>query len=129
MSTETNKAIARRFFEEVYNKRNLAVIDQLLAPDIVNHSTGVRGLESVRLVMTSGLAKYPDVRVIFEDFIAEGDKVAIRGTDHFTDPSSGKKVSLPWIEIVRIEEGKLAEAWYQSDTIAYADILPAKGSG
>jgi predicted ester cyclase len=126
MSTNTNKAIARRFFEEVYNQRNLAVLDEILSPEVINHNTGVRGVETARKFITANLAMFPDVQVTIEDLIAEGDKVVVRGTDHFTDPHSGKKVALTWIEIMRMEEDKVVEAWAELDMSALADILPGK---
>jgi predicted ester cyclase len=127
MSTQTNKAIARRFFEEVYNNRNLAVLDEILAPDIVNHNTDVRGRETARKFITANIAMFPDVHVNLEDVIAEGDKVVVRGTDHFTVPQTGKKMALTWIEIMRIEKDMIAEAWAELDMSAIADILPTRG--
>jgi predicted SnoaL-like aldol condensation-catalyzing enzyme len=126
MSLEINKAIARRFFEEVYNQRNLAVLDEILSPEVINHNTGVRGLETARKFITANLVMFPDVQVTLEDLIAEGDKVVVRGTDHFTNPRTGKKTALTWIEIMRIEAGKVVEAWAEMDMSALADILPGK---
>jgi len=123
MSTETNKIMVRRFFEEVFNHRNLAVMDEILASDIVNHNTRVHGLENAKRLITSIIASYPDRHVTLDDFIAEGDKVCVRGTDQFTEPNGGKKVSIPWIEILRIEDGKAVEAWAVEDMSFFKEQL------
>jgi len=129
MTIETNKVIARRFFDEIYNQRNLAVIDELLAPQVVNHNSGVSGRESARKLIGAVIARFPDVHVTFEDLIAEGDKVVIRGTDHFTDPLTRKMLDLTWIEIVCFQGGRIAEAWYEADMSSYAGLIPDKGAG
>jgi predicted ester cyclase len=89
MSTpEENKAAERRFNEEVWHKRNLAVIDELVAPDFVDHSPlpgqgpGREGFRQVGVELA--LAAFPDVRITIESLVAEGDMVVVRWTAEAT---------------------------------------------
>jgi len=118
MSAETNKAIVRRFFEEVFNKRNLALVDEFVAPNYTNHNSPIQisGLEGAKRTITAELEAFPDLHTTIEDIIAEGDKVVVRCTDRFTHQPDGRKMSLSWIEILRLENGKAVEAWFEADT-------------
>jgi predicted ester cyclase len=117
MSVETNKAIVRRLFEEVYNRRNLAAMDEFIAPGYVNHNASfqVRGPEAAKRAAAAQFDAFPDLHTTIEDIIAEGDKVVVRATDHFTDQRDGQQVALTWIEILRLENGKVVEAWAEAD--------------
>jgi len=113
MSLEENKAIVRRFVEE-FNKRNLAIIDELVSPDYVDHDRKVRGRETDFNHGKQALAKllkdYPDLHTTIEDIIAEGDKVWYLEKDTGTD-SSGKKMDATSLIILRIVNGKFVESW------------------
>ena len=86
MSPEQNKAVTRRYLEELWTQNNLAVIDQIIAPDVVGHVAGqtFRGADALRQRANNLRAIYSDVRFIVEDQIAEGDKVAQRVTGRGT---------------------------------------------
>jgi len=113
MSLEKNKAIVRRFVEE-FNKRNLFIIDDLIAPDYVDHTRKVRGRETDfnhgKQAIANLLKDYPDLHTTIEDIIAEGDKVWYLEKDTGTD-SSGKKMDATSLFIVRIVNGKFVESW------------------
>lgn len=115
--TSKNKKVVNRFFEEAFNKRNLALIDEFVSPDFTNHNSSmhVRGIEGVKRGFIAQFAAFPDIQTTIEDLIAEGDKVVVRARDRFTQPSDGKPVELTWIEIIRLEDGKFAEAWVEAD--------------
>ncbi|HVP20898.1 MAG TPA: ester cyclase [Anaerolineaceae bacterium] len=117
MSIETNKAIVRRIFEEIFNNRNFPVVDELIAPDYINHnvSLAVQGPEGVKKMAIAQFKAFPDLHTTIEDIIAEGDKVVVRATDHFSHQPDGKKIALTWIEILRLENGKAVEAWFEAD--------------
>ncbi len=66
MSLEENKAIVRRFIE-AYNKRNLHLFDDLVAPDYVDHANQIRGVESLKQVMNMGFKGVPDWHETIED--------------------------------------------------------------
>ena len=113
MSLEKNKAIVRSYFEAV-DKRNLAVLDELIAPDYVDHDRKVRGRETDfnhgKQAIAKILQDYPDLHTTIEDIIAEGDKVWFLEKDTGTD-SSGKKMDATSLIILRIVNGKFVESW------------------
>ena len=109
MSLEKNKAMIRKGVEEV-NKRNLAVLDEFIAPDYVDHTNPLRGLEDVKQFYTKAFKDFPDYHRTIEDIIAEGDKVWVRVKFTGTAPS-GKKIELTTVSILRIVDGKYVEGW------------------
>ncbi len=120
MSTETNKALARRVFDEVINGRNLAIVDELAATDYEEHNPlpGQRtGLDGLKDRYTMVLRAF-EPRFTIEDVIAEGDRVVLRWTSsgkHVGEfmgmPPTDKTYTNSGIEIWRVENGKLAEHW------------------
>jgi len=116
MSLGKNKTIIRKGIEEI-NKRNLAVLDEFISPDYVDHTNPLRGLEDVKQFYTRTLKDFPDLYRSIEDIIAEGDKVWVRFKITATDPT-GKKIELPTVTIYRIVNGKIVEAWSVPQTIS-----------
>ena len=81
MSTEDNKALLRHFYEEVFNQKHIAAIDQFIDPNQVDHSAPPGtpgGIEGTRQLIGMYLTAFPDHQVTVEDMIAEGDKVVAR---------------------------------------------------
>jgi predicted ester cyclase len=84
MSTEENKAIVQRLFEEVFNERRLNRADELVAPDYLDHAAvpgqapGLEGAKQQRWAMY--FAAIPDMHATIDDLVAEGDKVVVRYT-------------------------------------------------
>jgi predicted ester cyclase len=120
MSLEENKAIVRRFVE-AYNKRNLNLFDDLLAPDYFDHTSKV-GIEGLKQLMNMAFKAFPDLHETIEDIIAEGDKVWVRITFTGTNTGewlgfapTGKKVTSKNVDTYRIVNGKLAEYWNVTD--------------
>ena len=114
MSLEENKAIVRRFVE-AYNKRNLDLFDDLLAPDYFDHTSKV-GVEGLKQLMKMAFKAFPDFHETIEDIIAEGDKVWARITFTGTHTGefmgiapTGKKITTEMVDIFRIVNGKLVE--------------------
>jgi steroid delta-isomerase-like uncharacterized protein len=140
MSTEENKALVRRLWEEVLNKRNLEVADELLAPGSVNHEAPAgrthEGPESLKQVVGMLTSAFPDHHTIVEDIIAEGDKVMVRTTFSGTHqgpfmgiPPTGKRFSQQQIHVVRIVDGKATEHWAVRDDISMMQqlgVLPVR---
>jgi len=126
MSLKENKAIIRSFFEAV-NRRNLAVIDELIAPDYVDHTLQRQGLEGLKQFLKFLFKTFPDWHEITKDMIAEGDKVWIRvkySATHkgewrgslplmpkrnYVLPPTGKKITFTGVHIYRIVDGKVVE--------------------
>ena len=138
MSTEENKALMRRFYEEVYNQKNLAAIDDYIAPNFFNHSasqlgiTGGGDLEHVKQFVSMVMQVFPDLHYTVEDLIAEGDKVVARLTISGTQqgafmgiPATGKHVTVSNIEIFRITNGRGVETWVQVDFLGLLQQLGA----
>jgi steroid delta-isomerase-like uncharacterized protein len=77
---ETNKAQLRRTYEELFNQGNLAKVDELIAPDCINHEVppgmNNRGPESIRQVVIMLRTAFPDLHGTIEELVAEGDTVA-----------------------------------------------------
>ena len=126
MSLEQNKAIARRHFEELWTKGDLAVADEIYSPSTVGHcgslpdQTGYPECEKelVRL----DLIAFPDGVATVEDQIAEGDKVVtrwrFRGTQRgalYGHPASGNTVAVAGFHVHRIVDGKIVEVWALGD--------------
>ncbi|HEY3438571.1 MAG TPA: ester cyclase [Actinotalea sp.] len=126
MSEADNKAAARRFFEEGWNKGDLAEVRAFLAEGFVSHNSLDPSIQSSD-AYCRGLVAYrqafPDLVTTVEDVIAEGDRVVARGTDRGTHrgefmgrAATGRSVTATWIEIFRMESGKAVEGWVESDT-------------
>src|SRR5215467_2463392 len=103
MSIEQNKAMARRWSEELWGKGNLAVADEIIAPDYVRHDPGdpfpARGPEDVKRIVGLLRGMLPDLRIEIDAMVAEGDLVVTRYTSTATDtrgymgrPPTGKPI-------------------------------------
>jgi steroid delta-isomerase-like uncharacterized protein len=118
-----NKAVVRRFLEELWNQSNFTVVDELLASDYDGHSsTVIRGAEGAMAFIPTLRAAFPDFQFRVLDQIAEGDRVATRwklsGAHEGTFqgvPPSGKRVEMTGITIFRLADGKLIDGWTNED--------------
>jgi steroid delta-isomerase-like uncharacterized protein len=118
---ERNKAAFRRMYEEGLNRGNLAVADELIAPDCIDHEAhpgGDRGPESIRQLITMLRTAFPDLHFTIEELIAEGDTVAGRLTMNGTHdgpligiPPTGRAVQQAHMHFVRLQDGKAIEHW------------------
>lgn len=133
MSVEKNKAIVRRLFEEVHNKRNLDVIEEVFAPVCVNHGPGgdsETSTDHYREGAAEIAAAAPDVHDEIINMMAEGDKVGVlfarqeTFTNQFRNlPPTGVKASIWGYQLCRIEDGKIVEQWSVFDTVAIQKFL------
>lgn len=117
MSTEQNKAVVRRFIDQVLNKQDVASLDELFAPDYVNHAIP-GGREGMRQVFTMLPAAFPNLKQEFrlEHLLAEGDYVVARITYHFSN--GGKQATESGLSEYRVVDGKIVEDWPPSGTLA-----------
>jgi predicted ester cyclase len=121
MSTEENKVLVRRFYEEVHNRGNLGAIDEFIDPSFVDHTPVTElapGIEGVKQVFTMLTSAFPDFRLTVEEQIAEGDKVMSRGAVTATHKGefmgiapTGKQIKLNFIEILGVVAGKITDRW------------------
>jgi steroid delta-isomerase-like uncharacterized protein len=131
--TEDNKALNRRFVEEVINQGNTDAIDELIDPGVVDHAappgfpTGREGAKQFAAMMRSA---FPDLHLTIEDMIAEGDKVVMRSTWSGTHegefmgiPATGRRVTVSAIDISRVADGRMVEHWEQSDALGLMQQL------
>jgi predicted ester cyclase len=141
MSTEDNKAIVRRVIEEIWEKGNLAAVDELIAPNFVMNDPNfeVHGPEGFKEMVKATHTAFPDIQSTIRDQIAEGDKVLTRFTQRCTHKGefgwfgiapTGKELTIEGMEVVRIENGKLVERWVRLDLLGMLqqmDVMPALG--
>jgi steroid delta-isomerase-like uncharacterized protein len=135
MSTEQNKALARRFIEEIWNQKNLALARELIAATYVFHTPGSPpglppGPEGFHQFASAFLTAFPDVHTSIEDQLAEGDKVVTRWTSRGTNtgslfgmPTTGKSATITGITIDRFAEGKIVESWDELDQLGMLQQL------
>ena len=140
MSTEANKTSARRFYDEVFNKKNRAAIDEFIDPNQVDHAAPPGtpgGLAGAKQTIGMYLTAFPDLHFTVEDMIAEGDKLVARLTVRGTQqgafmgiPPTGKHVTVTAIDISRMAGGKSVEHWIEMDTLGMMQqlgVIPAPG--
>lgn len=134
MSVEKNKAIVRRHYEELWQKGDLDVADEIYASDAVGHfSTGpdlVNYPADERELVRADKVAFPDAIVTIEDQIAEGDKVLTRwrfratntGT-FYGNPPTGRVVEVTGTHLHRIVDDKIVEIWAQPDALSFMTQL------
>lgn len=132
---ERNKAVVRRFVEEVQNDKNPDVFDERNHPDFVNLSAppGMPSdREGGRMFLWSFFSAFPDSRWTIDDMIAEGDGVATKKTFTGTQtgafgdvPASGNHVTLQYVDILRLRDGRIVEHWLCLDQLSFLQQLGA----
>ncbi|MCB0130939.1 MAG: ester cyclase [Caldilineaceae bacterium] len=137
LSPEMNNAIAEKFFDSVWNKGDFSVLDTLISPDAIDHSTvgGVdkkeKGSASFRAIVGMFRAAMPDdIHLNIDDEIYAGDRVVHRWTITGTDtggvmgmPPSGKQLTFTGTTIVRMEDGVIVERWANVDELGLLQQL------
>jgi len=125
------KATVHRFFEEVLNQGQVALIDELFAPNFLYHDPvrpDIRTREDYKRWVTQTRSAFPDLHFTIEDVIVEGEQVVVRWTMRGTNtgdivtlmhiPATGKQVTLTGIGISRSVEGKTVELWNEQDYLS-----------
>ena len=130
MTTDDNKALVQRFFEDVINQRNLAALDQFAHPGGVNHTVPPGMPQESNQFLGQYLNAFPDVKATVEDLMADGDKVVARVSYRGTHqgafrgiPPTGKQIAVTGINIFRIANGQLVEHWGLTDRLAVLQQL------
>ena len=140
MSVEENKALFRRTYEELLNRADLDVADELVAPEFVNHEAppgSDRGPESMRGLATMLRTAFPDLHFEIEELVAEGDVVVGRLTMSGTHegplmgtPPTGHSVRQDHMHFVRFRDGKAVEHWGVRDDLGMMQqlgVIPEPG--
>jgi steroid delta-isomerase-like uncharacterized protein len=125
---QENSALIRRWFEEVWNKGRMEAIDEMASPDVVGHGqvqhdTDI-GMEEFKPFVVALRGAFPDMKVVIDQTIEQGDKVAARWTSTMTHkgkflgfPATGKKATITGTSIQRISNGKIVEGWDNWDQL------------
>src|SRR5690349_3249231 len=135
MSTEENKALVRREYEQGVNPKNFSVRAEVLASIYVANIPGqepMHRIEALKQFTSSFFTAFPDLTTSIENLMAEGDRVAVRQTWRGTHtgtflhiPATGKPVTFTSIEVYRVAGGKLAEEWVELDMLGLLQQLGA----
>lgn len=125
MSAETNKAIVRRLYDQVWTGRRPDLFEEFYDEDFVHHSHLAPGLEGLKQFYAISLQAFPDIQIAVEAAIAEGDRVVTRWTLKGTHqgevlgiPPTGKLVTQTGAAIFRLAGARIVEAWYFTDNLS-----------
>ena len=130
MLENENTAVVRRWFEEVWNQRRLATIDELLAPNAVAHDLGgpgssVRGPEAFRRAAEVLHSAFGELHLVVQDIFGVGDRVAVRLTARMKNTGllgdlqpTGKVVTVAVMCMIHLRDGKIVEGWNFWDVAA-----------
>src|SRR4029453_17740571 len=126
LGASENQQIVRDMFERAINQRDDSVFEELIATSYVNYDMPMPepGPAGLRAVMGAFFEAFPDMRIVIETTLGEGDLVCTRGYfegthngDFMGVPATGNKVHVPYIDIWRLDGGKAAENWVRLDML------------
>lgn len=131
-----NADLIKRFYEEAMGGGNLDLIDELASDDIVDHEEGLPGQpggkEGVKFFVGKMRQAFPDIKVTVDVTLDQGGLAAgraiMRGThqgEFMGVPASNKSVEVESIDIIRVEDGKVAEHWGVTDTMSLMQQIGA----
>ena len=138
MTPDERKVLVRRLIDEVWNKGNLDVADEIFHPEAWSPSapTLPPGPEGVKFIATAFRNAFPDYWMTIDFMVAEPDRVAARftqGGTHTGDlmgiPPTGKTAKWTEMGILRIADGKVVESWYDVDMLGLMGQLGVGGGG
>ncbi len=131
--TEANKALVRRYNEQVVNAGMYDVYDELVTSNFKRYLTATApplNLDAAKKRLSGSRAAFPDRTITIEDMIAEGDRVVYRSTVRATHQgaflglaATGKQFTVTEMGIIRFENGKFAEHWGGPDYLDLAQQL------
>ncbi len=127
MSVKKNKKILKDFYEEIFQKHNLNVLDKFMHDDYIQHNADVAQGKEGFVEFHKGFFKaIPDSRADINQIVADGDLVFVYNTitgthtgKGFLDyPPTGNKIKYDVVDMFRVRDGKLSEHWDVADTSA-----------
>mgnify|MGYP000851169397 CR=1 FL=1 len=132
--SEANKAIVRRFYEEVMSQGNVDLLDEIMAPDFADHGETLfgspQGRDTLKQDITASRPVLGDLHVQLHDLIADGEMVGVRGTMRCTHQGtflgvadSGNELTWNGLALFRVVDGKIAERWFNSDSLSIVQQL------
>jgi steroid delta-isomerase-like uncharacterized protein len=134
--SDENKALVRRWFEELFNAQNLDVAEEITAQDSVSHDPLLTDLpsgpEADKHIVNLYHGAFPDAQITVEDQISEGDKVLTRWTGRGTHQGefmgvapSGNRVEIAGMTVNRVSEDKIEETWTLYDALGMMQQIGA----
>lgn len=131
---QKNVSLARRLYEEVFNKGNLQVCDEIISDRVILNDLAAKrfgsGLKGFKEAEATYKRAFPDKKVEVDDIIGAGDKVIVRWTCSGTQkgnledvPASNKKFTISGISIYKFENGKISEAWQMWDRLGLLEQI------
>ena len=132
--SEQNKAIVRRFYEEVMSQGKVDLLDEIMAENFTDNGETLFGSPRGRDTLKQGIAAthrvFPDLAVQLHDVIASGDMVGVRGTmrcrqlgEFLGVPATGNELSWAGLAMFRVVDGRIAERWFNSDSLSVVQQL------
>ena len=130
------KALARMYIEEVWNSGNLTSLEDLTTEDFAYHLARqpARDRDGMRAFLARTREAFPDWRVVIKGIVADEDAVAVRWTGQVTHlgsfhgvPPTGRTIEVSGINFYRLQDGKVAEEWEETDSLgmlAQLGVLP-----
>jgi predicted ester cyclase len=126
---DADKELSRRLYEEVFGRGNFAAADEIMDPHCVSHGPGVPPLVGTDPIKQQGMrlrTAIPDLQVILQDQVAQGDRVASRWTGRGTHsgqlmlptgavPATGHEISFDEMRVDRFFNGRIVESWFIPD--------------
>jgi steroid delta-isomerase-like uncharacterized protein len=124
---DKNKELVERWFEQVWNQKGEAAIDEMFSPQgraygFPEPDSVVTGPEEFKRLHRDFCGAFPDLHVTLDDVVAEGDLVAVRWHidathkgDHLGFPASGRKAAMTGTTFVKVEQGRIMDGWNQMD--------------
>ena len=137
MAAQDPQEIVRRYFEEIWDRGDLDIVDQLFSPDFVRHGPAleggdVRGPEGLKQLVRLYRGSFPDLKVPIDEQITEGNVVVTRWTAHGTHQGellgtapTGRRATVPGMLMDRIAGGRIAEEWASYDALRMLQELGA----
>jgi steroid delta-isomerase-like uncharacterized protein len=127
--SEQTKAIVRRFYDEVMSTGNLVALDEVVAEDFQDHGESLmgslRGRDSLKQSIVEMHQSFPDMNVCIEDMIDDGEMVGVQGLMRCTHQGefmhvapTGNQLSWKGLAMFRVVDGKIAERWFNSDSLS-----------
>jgi len=143
MSEAENRALFERYFDEVANKDNLDLADEIFARDYLHHDPAnpdprpMVGSQAVKDHLTSLKGAFPDLVFDIDDIVTEGDGIVVRWTargtntgDYFGMPATGKPIEITGMNTWVTRDGKAIEGWVNRDDMGLLQqlgVIPTPG--
>ena len=127
--SNNNSNLIQLYFEEVWNKGNVGLLDEIISENYINHSPGapnsIPGPEGLKPIVTAIREGFPDLRFEIKNIVDAGDQVAVHTIMHGTNTGplfgsspTNKSVRVEQMQIERIENGKIVEHWRLTDELS-----------